>query len=522
MRYWIIIVVVFGLIVLGCKVDTVSECSEEGTTRCDDDAMLQTCVDSTWKTTETCATSGRECVERNGSAQCEMLTDIVEDMTDGDSDSDEDTTESLEVAEGECTEGICECPPEHFVVGGLCSGLFEEVAHIDDLEGFRSGYQNISMTKADENSYLGRTILTNHDGSIKIVGFDFNPDTGGLQDLVSHVVNRGGSGDSFVTTMQTYIEGTLVYTLFSDYLYGSYAISLEGRVWEVYPRLEILPDCEGAGDTATDSRCVSDTKELYGEGDDYFVAYALQYDGLLITTGESNNECHRTSGGWEDCVAWIESTDFIEDNSLSVLQLFHIYLDDSDNVFVLNNFTTITAVEVNFGTWDLTVLSEFPTHEEDYVVLKMEQDPEQNLFYLLGVQCPGENTISCENPSTVFQILELTSDGFVKKGKIVIDGHFPASNPVINKVIGGGPPSKFVSFAAIKVDTSGETVDGGLWVVDVSDIESPKTTRLPSYKLPDHTPSLYERSFVVSAIDDMLFVPWDIEILALRLKTARD
>ena len=452
-------------------------------------------------------------------------SDSVEDTAQDDSNTGEDTTEMPEVAEGECTEGICECPPEHFVVGGVCSGLFEEVAHIDELEGFRSGYQNISLTKDNEESYLGTTILTNHDNSIKVVGFDFNPETGELQDVVSHVVSRTSPGDSFVTTMKTYIEGTLVYTLFSDYLYGSYTISLEGTVWEVSPRLEIISDCEGDEDTETDERCVSDTKELYGEGDDYFAAYALQYDGVVITTGdpteETDNECHRTSDGWEDCVAWIRSTDVIESQNLPVLQLFQIYLSDADNVFILNNFTTITAVEVNFETWDVTVLSEFPTHEEDYVVVKMEQDPEQNLFYLLGVLCPGENTIYCEEPSTVFQILEVTSDGFEEKGKIVIDGHYPASNMIINKVLGGGPPAKFLSFAAIKDDTS-DTMNGGLWVVDINDIESPKTTGLPSYKLPDNTSLLSEWYFVVSAIDDMLFVPWDIEILALRLKTARN
>ena len=507
MRYWIIFVVVLWIIAASCKVDTVTKtsCTEEGVTMCGG-INLQTCTGGSWEITETCSTSGRECVERNGSAQCEMLADAGEDLT-----------EEPEVAEIVCNEGICDCPTDMFVVGEFCIGHLDSVANIDDLEGFRTGYQNISMARNNEASYLGTTILANFDGSINVISFDFTPADGSFEVQESAIFVWDISRSLSVVTMETYIIGTQIYSIFSDYLHGTYMISLDDESMDMAHFLEIPTGC--AGDQLVDNRCVYDVKELNlnvpNEGD--FVAHALQYDGLVITTRESN-ECQRASEDWEGCVAWIKPTDFIHGHVLPVSQFFKISQDDSNSMFVLNHFSMVTAIEMNFETWGVDVIYQFSNNEDGFIVTRMEKDPEQDLFYLLGSQCLDGNTSDCEATGTVLQILEFTSNGFEEKGKIMLDGYYPLSQPMMNKIVGSESVSRFLSFAARRIGSSEQAVDGGIWVVDISDILNPKTTRLPSYKLPEHTSSLPGTTFVTAAIEDMLFVPWDIAILALQIK----
>ena len=116
MRYLIFFVVVLEVMLSGCPADI--GCKEEGDTQCNE-TDLQICEGGQWKTKETCAVSGGQCVERNENARCENTdTDGIEDVdSEQDSQAEENSEDELEPvcedSDGDQHSGFGEgCDPE--------------------------------------------------------------------------------------------------------------------------------------------------------------------------------------------------------------------------------------------------------------------------------------------------------------------------------------------------------------------------------------------------------------------------
>ena len=462
-----------------------------------------------------------------------LIEDSVQDTvkdTEPEEDSTEETAEDIselpEIVEARCNNGLCECPPDLFVFDDMCGGELKSVANINELEGFLTGYQNVSIVRKDEDSYIGTTILVDYFyDKIKAVSFDFSTEDDSFEVRESGEMVFDDLQAFMVGSATTKIVGTVVYSVFSDYYHGTFAIVSEEDETGIFPLLELSEDCEGNEETL--NYCISEVQELTSYN--YYLAHSLGYDGVVITTNAlaPDSECERTPDGWEGCVAWIKSTDFIEDESLPVNQILEIVQDDDTYMFLANHGYALTVSEVDWEPLSINVTHVFTNYEEGYLVSKIEYDPDLDLFYVLGrgQNCVGEEEPVCEIEGTVFQILEYSATtGFTAKGKIMLADYYPLSSLMINKIQTGPgtePPSTLVSFVATHLDSleSGD-INGGIWVVDISHIDHPKTTVNPSYKMDVIQPvyAYFLSIFVTSVIDDMLFVPWDFAIIALRMK----
>ena len=138
MKYLIFLLIMLGLISLNCTANI--GCPEEDAKRCDG-TDLETCLGGHWKITETCGTSGKQCVERNSNARCENIeTDLLQDSRS--EPVDDPTTDSTNNNVEELTEDFAEAELEP-----VSEALYGE--YNVQISGYWTGTCQLSISERD-------------------------------------------------------------------------------------------------------------------------------------------------------------------------------------------------------------------------------------------------------------------------------------------------------------------------------------------------------------------------------------